>query len=182
MSKTISINLMSKKSINNSIQQLKNYRNRVNIKCEELVRRLSEIGISVIEENIDKAGFTVDGQGIESGANTEHYTYVKIHQYDSYTEAILTVEGEEILFIEFGAGVYYNGSTGSSPHPKGTKLGYKIGYYGAGYGKQKVWGYYDDSGALVLTHGVKATMPVYKAWQEIYNDVLDVAKEVFGND
>lgn len=41
-----------------------------------------------------------------------------------------------MLFIEFGAGIHYNGSAGSSPHPKGNEFGYTIGSYGKGLGKK----------------------------------------------
>lgn len=83
------------------------------------------------------------------------------------------------MFIEFGAGVYYNGSAGASPHPKGQEFGFLIGSYGAGHGQQKVWGYYDETGELVMTHGVEATMPLFKAEQKIIDEYVSVAKRVF---
>ena len=84
------------------------------------------------------------------------------------------------MFIEFGSGTSYNGAVGSSPHPKGEEFGYTIGSYGKGYGARKVWGYYAESGELVLTRGVKATMPVYEADKEIIKSVTKVARKVFG--
>ena len=83
------------------------------------------------------------------------------------------------MFIEFGAGVFYNGAAGSSPHDKGVVNGMVIGSYGEHHGIQKVWGYYDDDGTLVLTHGVEAQMPVYKADMEIIQKYVEVARRVF---
>ena len=74
----------------------------------------------------------------------------------------------------------YNGSTGSSPHPLGAQYGFLIGSYGMGNGSKQVWGYYADSGELVLTRGTKATMPMYSADLEIINNVVAIAKGVFG--
>ncbi len=160
-------------------KQLRDYQNDLNRKCELLVKRLAESGIPVIDENMAKANFTMDSEGVQSGADPQHYTHVKINAFGSYAKAELIVEGKELLFIEFGAGVYYNGAEGSSPHPKGEEFGYVIGSYGKGHGVQKMWGYYADSGELVLTHGVEATMPMYKASLEIANNVVKIAKEVF---
>lgn len=186
MSQTITINVLSQKSINNAIKKLEEYKDSLSYKCEEFVRQLAEVGIPIIDNRMNKARFTVadtseDGTPVYKGANTTHYTNIRINSYGDYSEAILSVQGEDLLFIEFGAGVYYNGQAGSSPHPYGEKLGYRIGYYGEGHGKQKIWGYYDDSGVLVLTHGVKATMPVYSAWQEIYKQIGTIARKVFSN-
>ena len=46
--------------------------------------------------------------------------------------------------------------------------------------QKKVWGYYDENNQLVLTRGVKATMPVLKAEQKIIEDYKNVVKKVFG--
>lgn len=171
---------LSVKGINNLIKQLKDYQNDLQKKTERLVKKLAEEGIPVIDQNMKKASFTVDGKGIQSGSDPEHYTYVKLHTFGNYAEAILIVEGKELLFIEFGAGVYHNTPVGASPHPKGGELGYVIGAYGKGKGAQKIWGYFSDSGEFVLTHGTEATMPVYKAGLEIRKKFLKAARETFG--
>lgn len=177
--KTLKVDL-SVSSIRQLQKELEKYRDSLTYKCELLVKRLAEAGISVIDENMSKASFTVDEKGIQSGADPQHYTQVKINTFGDYARADLIVKGTELLFIEFGAGVYYNGAAGISPHPKGEEFGYVIGSYGKGHGVQKVWGYYADNGELILTHGVEATMPVYKASLEIMQNVVKIAKEVFG--
>lgn len=169
--KNIKIDLFDGKSIQNSIKTIEQYRNDLPRKCELFVRRLAELGIPIINANTSAAKGTTD---------KNHNTYIRIQSFGSYSQAELIVEGQGILFIEFGAGVYYNGSAGTSPHPLGQELGYTIGSYGKGKGKQKAWGYYDESGDLVLTHGTEATMPVYKASVEMRNQMLKIAKEVFG--
>ena len=56
-----------------------------------------------------------------------------------------------------------------------------IGEYGQGKGKQKSWGYYDDTGELVVTHGNPATLAMWYATQEMEREVIRIAKEVFGS-
>lgn len=94
--------------------------------------------------------------------------------------SVVVAEGEDAVWCEFGAGVYHNGSVGSSPNPFGNDLGFTIGSYGKGYGKKQAWGYYDEDGELVITRGTPATMPMYNAAQEIMRKAVSIAREVFG--
>ena len=83
------------------------------------------------------------------------------------------------LAVEFGAGVYHNGSPGSSPHPHGAELGMTIGGFGKGNGKKEVWGFYEN-GELKLSRGTPARMPMALAITTVCNDIQSIAKEVFG--
>lgn len=168
--KTININLFDTQSIRKAVEELRRYKDDLHIKCDKFVERLAEVGVPIINENIAIAKGTSD---------KEHNIYIKVHSFDTYSEAVLVVEGKDILFIEFGAGVYYNSPAGTSPHPLGKEKGYTIGSYGQGKGKQNTWFYYEESGELVMTHGTQATMPVYKAALEIKKDMLRIASEVF---
>lgn len=177
---TITLGL-SVKSVEKAIRQLKSYKQWLRNKTTELVKALAEVGIPVIETNVADASYTFDSKGIRSGSNTEHYTYVKLNNFRKLFTSKSCCWGWRNSFIEFGAGVYYNGEAGTSPHPKGQEFGFLIGSYGVGHGVQKVWGYYDETGALVMTHGVEATMPVLKAYEKIIADYVSVARRVFGN-
>ena len=94
--------------------------------------------------------------------------------------SVVVASGEDAGWCEFGAGVYFNGSVGSSPNPYGKELGFTIGSYGKGKGKGKAWGYYDDSGELVITRGTPATMPMYNSAKEVTKQAIKIAREVFG--
>ena len=92
--------------------------------------------------------------------------------------SVVVANGEDAVWCEFGAGVYHNGSVGSSPNPYGNELGFTIGSYGFGHGKQTAWGYYED-GQLVITRGTPASMPMYNAVQEVTKKAIEIAREVF---
>lgn len=179
MAKTISIDL-SLKGIQDLKQYLLDYADSLKSKLDRFVYELANEGIPVIESNMAEASYTYDEKGIQSGSDTAHQTYVKLNSSGDYAKATLIVEGAEVLFIEFGAGVSLNVEAGSTEHLLGAQYGFLIGSYGQGHGAQNVWGYYADSGELVLTRGTKATMPVYKASLEIRNSVVEIAKRVFG--
>lgn len=170
---------LSVKSIEKLKKDLLNYKNELANKLDRFVVRLAESGIPTIERDIQQAGFTYSEKGIQSGSDTEHDVYIKLDRLVDYSQATLVLEGREILFIEFGAGVHYNGTKGGTPHLKGQENSFLIGTYGMGNGSKQIWGYYADNGDLILTRGTKATMPMYNASQEIINNVVKIAKEVF---
>ena len=90
----------------------------------------------------------------------------------------IKAEGKAVAFIEFGAGVYHNSG---EPYPKPRPDGIVgIGQYGKGLGKRQAWGFKDDSGELVITHGNPAAMPMWYASEEMRKNILKIAKEVFG--
>lgn len=171
MSKKIHMSL-SEKSIRNAINEIEVYKRQFIERNEVFVRRLAELGIPVIDQNIAAA---------QGDSDKSHNTYIKINSFGSYSEAKLVVEGKSILFIEFGAGIRYNGSSGTSPHPKGEEFGYTIGSYGKGQGSKDFWFYYADTGESVMSHGTEATMPVFRASQEIIQNIRRIEREVFGD-
>jgi hypothetical protein len=178
--KTLKCDVLSLSSIKKLQDSLKAYSDSLTDKCERVVRELANIGLQEAERQIAKAGYKYDSKGIESGSNTDHYSEVKVTTLNGYSRADLIVNGKDIAFIEFGSGVHYNGAVGQSPNPDGQKLGMVIGSYGKGKGKQDVWGYYSESGELIISHGTKATMPMYNATMKMYKAAPKVVKQVFG--
>lgn len=163
---------LSVKGIDGLIKQLEDYKESLLSKNDLFVKRLAELGIPVIDKRINQA---------QGDSDKSHYTHIEINSFEGYSQAKLIVEGKDLLFLEFGAGVHYNGSAGSSPHPLGGQFGYTIGSYGKGQGKNDSWVYYSDSGEWVRSHGTEATMPMYNASLEIIRQIEQVAREVFGN-
>lgn len=166
----IKINLSSK-SVNDAIQKLKDYQASLSDKNEIFVRRLGELGIPIIETNI----------GASMGdSDKEHYTHIVLHRYGDYAEARLVLEGQDILFIEFGAGIHYNENS-SVAHAD--KFGYGVGTYpGQTHANDpKGWWYIDDTGAPHHSYGTEATMPMLKASHEIIANIRKIAREVYGS-
>ena len=104
----ISVDL-SVKGIEKLKRYLLDYKNDLKRKLDVFVRELAEVGIPVIETNMADASYSYDGDNIQSGSDTSHYTYVKLISFGDIANAKLIVEGREVFFIEFGAGVYHKG-------------------------------------------------------------------------
>lgn len=92
--------------------------------------------------------------------------------------ATLSLVGEQAAFVEFGAGIHYNGNPGGSSHPLGVELGYTIGSYGMGQGLKEYW-QYKSGGTWYTTQGTPTAMPLYHAGQTIRNTLVMTAKLAF---
>lgn len=162
---------ISSTSIKSLIDDLRAYKRQLQDKNELFVKRLAELGLPVIDNQISMS---------QGDSNPTHYTYIKLNRFQGYSQATLIVEGQDILFIEFGAGTHYNGKVGDSPHPKGAERGYTIGSYGHGLGANDYWYYVDDQGISHRSYGTQSTAPVYTAGLEMRAKIKQIAKEVFG--
>ena len=152
-------------SIDDAIKDIRTYRNSLNTWKDKLVRKLSEIGVRVASVRFTSAMY--DG----TNDTSVNLTITK-------NGCVIEAKGKAVAFIEFGAGVYHNsGEPYPNPRPEGI-VG--IGEYGKGRGKRQAWGFKDDSGELVITHGNPAAMPLWYASEEMRSKIEKIAKEVFG--
>lgn len=168
----ISINLFDTGSIQEAIREIKLLERKYAERTEILKERVAESVGKLAQNGFNGAivsDFT-DGTSIEADVNV-----FSEKRGDMY---VVIADGEDAVFVEFGAGVYHNGSVGTSPHPNGNELGMTIGSYGKGKGKQKAWGYY-EGGDLFITHGCPATMPMLNAAKAVCSEIDKIAKEVF---
>lgn len=165
---------LSEKDIDRAIKELEQYKQEIVRKTELLRAKIAERIANLAQSGFN--GAVVDDLTGGSGGARKADVRVSIDERENVS--VIIAAGEDAVWAEFGAGVYHNGSVGSSPHPKGQELGLTIGGYGKGMGKRQVWGFYED-GELKLTHGAPATMPMYNAMKIVCDEIVAIAKEVF---
>ena len=165
---------LSEKDIDRAIKELEQYKQEIIRKTELLRVKVAERIAALAQSGFN--GAIVDDLTGESGGARK--ANVQVSSDERENVSVVIAAGEDAVWAEFGAGVYHNGSVGSSPHPKGQELGLTIGGYGKGMGKRQVWGFYED-GELKLTHGAPATMPMYNAMKIVCDEIVAIAKEVF---
>ena len=164
MRKTIIKVGLSEQDINRAIKELNRYKQDFLKREKRLLEGLAEIGLKEASVRFTTAMY--------DGTND-----VSVRLDTTNNGYAIVAEGKAVAFIEFGAGVYHNGS---EPYPNPRPSGIVgIGEYGKGKGKQKAWGYMDENNELVITRGNPAAMPMWYASEEIKNSVLKVVKEVF---
>ena len=169
---------LSISSIRKLQRNLEKYRDSLTFKCRELSEKLSEIGINVAKAKIG-----------ESPLGKYVTIKTEITEEKAGCKAILIAVGENkesegnapfntLPAIEFGAGIHYN----PIPNPNADELGLGVGTFpGQIHAFEDYWFYWNDKEQKWLpTHGVKATMPMYMASMEIQQNIVKVAKEVFG--
>lgn len=170
----VRIKSLSESEISRAINEVQAYK-------KDLIRKAGLFREKLAEEVQSDAQDRFNSSAIDSlVGGRSRGSSVKV-SVDPGSGKITTViaSGEDAVWVEFGAGVHFNGSVGSSPHPDGTSLGMIIGGYGKGNGKREVWGFYDDEKNFVLTYGTKATMPMYNALKDVAGRIAEIAEEVF---
>lgn len=165
---------LSTSEIDRAIKELEQYKRDIIQKTELLRKKVAERIESLVASGFASA--IVDDLTGDSGGVRHAEVEVSVDEKENVS--IIIAKGEDAVWVEFGAGVYHNGSAGSSPHPKGAELGFAIGEYGKGMGKRQTWGYYED-GELRLTHGTPAAMPMYNAMKNVCQEIDAIAREVF---
>ena len=163
---------LSEQDIDRAIKELADYKREIQRKTELLRDKVAERLADEARKGF--AGAVVDD--LVRGGQRFAQVDVSVNNRGSVT--VVIASGEDAVWVEFGAGVYHNGSPGSSSHPNGAELGMIIGGFGKGNGKKEVWGFYED-GELKLTRGTPAVMPMARAVTSVCNDIQQIAKEVF---
>ena len=165
--KEIVVDIFDTASIDNAIAEIEAYKKRVE-RLEGYLRKLTELGAKVAEEAFRSAALyggkdivTVDIEPIKDGY-------------------AIKARGSQVAFIEFGAGVYYNGAEPYlGERPEGI-VG--IGEYGYGLGALPEWSYTDDNGERVHTHGTPASQGMYFAQKAMAEEAQRIFNEVFNGD
>lgn len=166
MPKTIEMEL-SPAGVASALRELFEYKKWVEKKTEQLQTMLSQIGMNTASIQF--------AQAVYDGTNDVEVT---VNKRDNGSWEI-RAHGDAVCFIEFGAGVYYNGG-GVYPNPLPAGI-VGIGEYGHRLGQFETWHYTNAAGETVYTHGNEAYTPMYDASQEMQRQLTKIAQEVFGS-
>lgn len=176
MSKLISFGL-SVSEIDLAIKELREYKNSLDAKCEELCRRLTAEGISIAQAHIGSSGFGkyihLSSEIIPEKAGCKAIFYMedsqKIVSQWQNQDGVQRKEISPALMLEFGAGL-------PAQNPANIP-GVGTGTYGT-HGNEPGWWYMDLQGEWHYSSGTSPKMPMYYAGKELKDKVLKIAKEV----
>ena len=157
---------MNTKSINDAIKELQRLESDFVRKLDIFVRVLANDGVSVART------------WISAGAGTERNATVSynVGSDGDIKFAQIHMSGEDALFIEFGAGYFYN----PEDPPHAADYGMGVGTYpGQTHAFNNGWWYYDDAGYATYTHGTEGTYPMYHAAETIRNSAIKTALQIF---
>ena len=175
MSKRIGLSV---NEVRGAIEQIRQYQNELNRKCELLCQRLSAEGIAIAQAQIGSSGF---GKYIRlSSEITPEKVGCKAIIYMEDSQKIVSqwqtregTQSKEIspaLMLEFGAGL-------PAQNPANIP-GVGTGTYGT-HGNQPGWWYMDLQGEWHYSTGISPKMPMYNAGKKLRKKVMEIAEEVF---
>ena len=166
MSRTITINILDPDSIANAVREIQEYSEWVQRKADALAKRLAAYGLRQVRIGYNAAVYDQDKDIDVSVENRGDNTYAVV------------AEGHDILFLEFGSGIKYG-----SGHPLDSEFGYGPGTYPGqthvpdpGY-----WWYTGKDGESHFSVGNAPSMVMYLTANELRNELVSIAKEVFSS-
>jgi len=156
---TIDIEL-SEESIDNAIQQVKDYEEKLRAKTGELVKETAQ--------NVEEYAAYVLAQHIDTG-ETLASLKKKDYKGGKNTATSVVEVGGAAVWLEFGTGVVTNNAyVGAYVHPR---AGYAhmcgLGTYGEGHGAEPNY------------HGIVATLFMWNSAQAARRDVPNLARRIF---
>lgn len=160
--KTIKVNPLDKRSVNNAIKQIEAYkRNLMGEKCNKFVRRLAEKGYEIAKADFKAAKYDGDND-------------VTVNISGDGSSLKIVANGKAVCFIEFGAGVARGGGYPDDRKPDGI-VG--LGQFGKGHGATgKPWYYAHGK----MTDGNPPAMAMLRARDTMVEEITQIAREVFG--
>lgn len=168
--KTIKIEL-DPGSVDKAIAELKDYRKDLQDRLKILIGRLVQDGVDIARIQV------LASQGDSKSAYVDYL----VDSTGEIIKASIFLQGKDALFIEFGAGIYYNNG---NAHPQAAEFGFGVGTYPSEHPPNRAinpgyWWYSDEDKNKHLSLGTEATMPIFHAGETIRNNLIQKAIEEF---
>lgn len=171
----INLTVTSKKSVVNAIKDVGKYKAKLEKLKEELPKVLAMYGMVGASTRFNSAIYDVLWSGQPSDTNI----FVTAEPTDKGWRIL--AHGDEVCYVEFGAGVHFNGMESYLGERPANIDG--IGQRGQGLGMQDLWGFYGADHKVYLTHGTPAQNCMYYTVQEIRGRIVETARSILnGND
>lgn len=165
--------------LNQTIDELHQYAQRLAERCEQFVSELADIGITTAKWNLFSIVNDTEGNMISYGDkvffskdvnfDTEGATAIIIPESQPYVSAWSTGIAlvDPLLMAEFGSGMFaIEGHRGTFPEQKHAF-------------DPNGWFWRDLNGQLHHSYGIEPTRPLFKAKEEMSNQIHEVAERVF---
>lgn len=155
---------LSSDSVREALRRIQAYRANLSKVTDRIVKRLAAIGLDAAVDALSE---------LDSTRITLPTVTITLRPHG----ATILMEGEQATFIEYGAGIFYNGP---EPYPVARPDGIVgIGEYGKKKGQGPWWIYHTDEGGgkFITTHGTKAVMPMYRASTAMREQILEIVRE-----
>lgn len=171
--KTINVEL-SPSGVDKAIKELIAYRDSLDGKLKKFLNMLADVGLDSISTTVAQ----IDPNDLGRGYGQLLMDKQEKPSGEGQCKMTIFLEGEDVLFIEFSAGITFG--TDSYPLPSGD--GYGMGTYPDGKGHwddPEGWFYRDENDVLRHSYGNPAYMPMYHAREAMAIRLWMIAQMAF---
>lgn len=168
--KTIRIDITDRQSLNNAIAELNSvkqeWQRKANLCCETIASMLADM----ISDNLTSIPYSDDLKDISTHTPIPGFPIIGAYASGN----TVYIKGEEVAFVEFGAGIYHNQGR-SNPLADKVRFDTTPGSYGQGHGNQKYWFVAHN----LISCGTPAYMPIYNAIEQIKYEIPTIVRSIF---
>ena len=174
--KTIHIDLLDSNSIKSAVYDLREVKDewkRKAIICSEMIATMIA---DQIDANLGEIPWTDDLKNTKTHEviqKREPFYYTVIRPTRNGYKVV--ARGKDLVFVEFGAGIYHNGAGGQNPLATSVHFDTAIGSYGKGQGANKYWFVAHN----LISCGTPAYMPIQKALETVKPQIPTLVRQVF---
>lgn len=172
----IELDLRSFDSVNNAIKKMDAYTEKLKRLAKELPEVLAKFGINGAFVRFSSATYDVL---TEFSGGTSSKPYIMVSAVPRENGWSVEAKGKEVCFVEFGAGVHFNGAEsylGTRPPEM-----FRIGEYGEGHGKQDKW-VFGHRPNHKWTYGTQASNALFYTAQEMRRRIEEEARRIMNDD
>ena len=166
--KVITVDIFDSASVDVAIGYVDELQRRLD-KITQGMERLAQLGVRVAEDAFTAVAIDMGSDPVKVTCKTEKYGFT------------ITASGRQVAYMEFGAGVFYNGIEpyeGSRPVGIDPIGGHDtIGNSGFSLGNFDSWSYKKGK-ETVKTHGTPAAQGMYLAQKAIAEEATKIIKEI----
>lgn len=166
----IQVDLFDEKSVKEAIKQINKYKRDISKKEKLLLKKLGSIGFKEAKVRFKDAIKLDNASPVHANLRD-----VSVRKDIIDNRLIITASGEDVAFIEFGAGIRY-GQGYLGERPEGI-VG--IGEYGFGQGKNPKGWWYGRDGKSHHSYGNHPAMAMYYAEEKMIEEIEQIVREVF---
>ena len=169
--KTISVDILDKNSVANAVAELREFKSEVSRKANLLCETIAAMIADEIDKNFSEIDMSDDLKDITTHTPTPGFPILGVEARGNQ----VYIAGAEIVFVEFGAGIYHNGNGQQNPLADKVSFDTEIGSFGLGNGNKKYWFVAHN----LISCGTPAYMPIYKAIEAVKPQIPTIARQIF---
>ena len=168
--KTIHIEAFDKSSVDKAIEEVKAIKKEWQRKADLCSEMIAAALADEIQRNLDSIPYSDDLKDVKTHSPVYKNTFASAYAQGNR----VYIKGQEIAFIEFGAGVYHN-TGANNPLSKAVSFDTSMGSYGKGQGNKKYWFVAHN----LISCGTPAYMPIQNAIEAIKAVAPTYIRQVF---